>query len=61
MKRITLRTWYFTQENGGKSTFDEFDNIEECEKFIEHVKKFAEPMEREFDIRVYAKEVVDNG
>ena len=60
MKKITLRTWTWTKENGWKSTIDEFENIEECYKFIDHVKKFAAPLEREFDIKVFAKEVSDN-
>ena len=56
-----LRTWKLTSKDGWKSTFDDFDTLEELTKHIEHVEKWApvgvsECIARTYEIKRLIKE-----
>lgn len=51
-----LRTWKLTKKNGWKSSFDDFDTLEELTKHVEHLEKNApvgvpECIARTYEIR----------
>mgnify|MGYP003306429983 CR=1 FL=1 len=57
-----LRTWTLTKRDGWKSTFDDFDTLDDLFKHIEHMEKFVpvgvpECIVRTYDIRRLHKEV----
>lgn len=39
--KYQLRTWKLTRKDGWKSSFDDFDTLEELTKHIEHLEKNA--------------------
>ena len=56
-----LRTWKLTKQNGWKSSFDDFDTLEELTKHVEHLEKNApvgvsECIARTYEIRRLYKE-----